>query len=428
MMAHRPLSAWIGSAELSASGTARWDYPPAVNYGDERADARALPEFADGWQRRAIALDVGYPALGLVRPGSGEVVIELDNYARPVPASAAAAGVISRAEDSWPDGALSSADLAVLAREDKTVGYLLADRLAAEGDPPAELFHVLPWELVDQLAERVASMLDGAPPAQEVIELGHWFGPAGSRFTAALEQLDEGLRGRDPAVARVGATALCARLLVVDPARLPEPTRLALAGLAGRLAQADPFVAFTARRAAARLRPGDAAPGASAIRLGTRLPAAANSVTGVRTESLDAAREPFTVRLLVTATGRADISVSAPMSESLERLVHDSYGVMLVPVRVTGEGGSTRYLIPLRSSDGLLSGRLDLPVPAGRFVEADTDGPPIGAAEAAFLSLAEVQRSIRGVRTRSGRTPWRQLAELLPEASPLRAVITREAG
>jgi hypothetical protein len=101
---------------------------------------------------------------------------------------------------------------------------------------------------------------------------------------------------------------------------------------------------------------------------------------------------------------------------------------MLVPVRVTGEGGSTRYLIPLRSSDGLLSGRLDLPVPAGRFVEADTDGPPIGAAEAAFLSLAEVQRSIRGVRTRSGRTPWRQLAELLPEASPLRAVITREAG
>ncbi|MGH3251052.1 MAG: hypothetical protein ACRDOI_33250 [Trebonia sp.] len=428
MMAHRPLSAWIGPAELSAGGTARWDYPPAVNYGDERADARDLPEFAGGWQRRAIALDAGYPALGLVRPGSGEAVIELDNYGRPVRASEAAAGVISRAEDSWPHGALSSADLAVLAGEDKTVGYLLADRLVAEGDPPAELFHVLPWELVDQLAARVASMLDGELPAREAIHLGHWFAPAGSRFTAALEQLDEGLRGRDPALARVGATALCSRLLAVDPARLPEPTRLALAGLAGRLSEADPFVAFTARRAADRLGPGGAAPGVSAIRLGTRLPAAADTVTGVRTESLDAAREPFTVRLLVTATGRANISVSAPLSEPLERLVLDSYGVMLVPVRVTGEGGSTRYLIPLRSADGRLSGRLDLPVPGGRFVEADTDGPPVGAAEAAFLSPAEVQRSIRGLRTMSGRAPWLQLAELLPEASPLRAVIAREAG
>jgi hypothetical protein len=134
------------------------------------------------------------------------------------------------------------------------------------------------------------------------------------------------------------------------------------------------------------------------------------------------------VRLLVTETGRAGISVSAPLSESLERLVRDSYGVMLVPVTVTGEGGSTRYLIPLSSSDGHLSGRLDLPVPAGRFVEADTDGPPVGAAEAAFLSPAEVRRSIRALRTRSGRAPWRQLADLLPEGSPLRAVITREAG
>jgi hypothetical protein len=101
--------------------------------------------------------------------------------------------------------------------------------------------------------------------------------------------------------------------------------------------------------------------------------------------------------------------------------------VLLMPVRVTGEGGSTRYLIPLRASDGRLSGRLDLPVPAGRFVEADTDGPPVGAAEVAFLSPAEVQRSIRGLRTMAGRAPWRQLAELLPEASPLRAVIAREA-
>jgi hypothetical protein len=422
-MPHRPLSAWIGAAELSADGTARLRYPPDVNHGDERADARDLPEFTDGWQRRAIALGPGSPVLGLVRPGAGEAVIELDDYARPVRVSQAAAVVISRAEETWPDSALSVADLAVLAGEDKTVGYLLADRLAAEGNPSPELFHVLPWQLVDELAGQVTAMLDGAAPPAAVTELGHWFAPAGSRFTAALEQLDEGLRGQDPALARVAATALCSRLLAVDSARLPEPTRLALAGLAARLDEADPFITFTARQAAARLLPGAGAVAASPIRVRSRLTPAADSATGIRTESGDAAREPFTVRLLVTATGRAEISVSAPLPEAGERSVLDAYGVMLVPVRV----GSTRYLIPLRAADGRLSGRLDLPVPAGPTVEADTDGPPVGAAEAAFLSPDEVQRSIRALRTRAGRALWRQLAELLPVTSPLRVVIAREA-
>ena len=426
-MPHRPLSAWIGVAELSADGTARLRYPPEVNHGDERADARILPEFADGWQRRAITLDAGSPALGLARPGSGEAVIELDNYARPVRVSQAAAAIISRAEDAWPDGPLSRADLAVLTGEDKAVGYLLADRLAAEGNPAPELFHVLPWGLVDELAGQVTAMLDGAAPPAAVIELGHWFGPAGSRFTAALEQLDEGLRDADPALSRVAATALCSRLLAIDPVRLPEPTRLALAGLAGRLNAADPYLTFTARRAAARLLPGASPAAASPIRLRTWLTPAADSATGVRTLSQDEAREPFTVRLLVTAAGRAEITVSTPLPEGTERGVLDAYGVILVPVRVTGEGGSTRYLIALRAADDRLSGRLDLPLPAGRFVEADLDGPPVGAAEAAFLSPDEVQRSIRAVRTRSGRAPWRRLAELLPATSPLRALITREA-
>jgi hypothetical protein len=99
---------------------------------------------------------------------------------------------------------------------------------------------------------------------------------------------------------------------------------------------------------------------------------------------------------------------------------------MLLPVKVTGEGGSTRYLLPLRASGGRLSGRLDLPVPAGRFVETDADGPPIGVTEAAFLSPDEVQRSIRGVRSRAGRAPWNRVAALLPETHPLRALITGE--
>jgi hypothetical protein len=425
MMAHRPLSAWVAAVELSAAGAARWAGPGDVNYGDERADARALPEFDNGWQRRAVPLDAGYLALGLVSDGSGAAVIELDNRARPVRVSEAAARIISRVEDDWPDAAVPDSDLAVLAREETTVGYLLADRLAAEGNPPPELFHVLPWELADRLVRQVTDMLDGATPGQPVIHLGHWFSPVGSRFTAALEQLDEGLRGQDPGLTRVAATALCSRLLGVDPARLPEPTRTALAALAGRLAEADPFLQFTARRVAARLAPSGEPLDATAIRLG-RLPAAADTSAGVRTESRSATREPFTVRLVVTATGRAEITVTALLPQEPERRIDGPYGVLLLPVRVTGERGSTRYLVPLNSAGGRLSGQLNLPLPAGRFVETDVDGPPVGVAEAAFLSPEEVARSIRAVRSRSNRAQWTQVAALLPEGHPLRPLIDRE--
>jgi hypothetical protein len=426
MMMHRPLSAWVVAVELSADGTARWSPSADVNYGDERADARALPEFSDGWRRQAVPLDEGYLVLALVRDGAGEAVVEVDNRARPVRVSAAAAVMISFLEDAWPYAALSEDDLAILAREDTMVRYLVADRLEDEGDPPPELFHVLPWGLVERLAGQVAETLDGAPPPPEIIELGHWFNPVGSRFTAALEQLDEGLRSQEPALARVAATALCSRLLAVPAARLPEPTRAALARLAGRLDRVDPFLRFSARRAAARLAPGGETGDVRALRLDAQLAAAADDESGVRTESLDAPREPFTVRLVVTATRRAEVTVSAPLSPELQVQVDTSYGVILVPVRVTADAGSTRYVMPLGFSGGRLYGQLDLPVPAGQFIEADADGPPIGVPEAALLSSDEVRRSIRALGTVSGRAVWDRVAELLPEGHPLRTLIGEE--
>jgi hypothetical protein len=411
-----------------AGTAAAWSPPTDINYGDERADARALPEFSDGWQRRAIQLNTGYLALGLVLGASSEAVIELDNRARPVRVSEAAAGIIGRLEDSWPDAALTGGDLAVLAREDHVVRYLLADRLVAEGDPPPELFHILPWELVTQLAGQLTDMLAGAAAPTAVIVLGHWFTSAGSRFTAALEQLDEGLRDQDLLLARIAATALCARLLDQAPARLPAPTRTALGRLAVSLDRVDPFLRFAARRAAARLVPGADAGEARAPRLSTRLAAAADTAAGVRTESRDTVRDPFVLQLMVTATGRAEVVVSAPLPPDLRDRVDYTYAVMLLPVRITGEQAATRYLVPLRRSGGQLTGRLDLPVPVGRFVEADIDGPPIGAAETAFLRPDEVRFSIRGLRTRSGRAPWSQIAELLPTAHPLREVIAGEVA
>ena len=426
-MAHRPLSTWVVPVRLSVGDAVHWEPPPDVNYGDERADARTLPSFAAGWHRRAIALDLGYSSLGLVRDAPGEAVIEVDNIALPIRVTERGAAVISGIEDHWPDGPVSADDLAVLAGEEVEVRHLVVARLAAEGHPPPALFRILPWELVDRLAGQVTAMLGGAAPSQ-VIALRHWFTPAGSRFTAALEQLDEGLRDQDPANIRVAATALCARLLEMDVSRLPTPTRQALARLVTALRSVNGFLEFTAARAAGRLtRDGDREE-LRPLHVGTRLPAAADTQEEIRTQSRDMLREPFTVRLTVTATGRAVITVSARLPDDQLPWITGAYGVMLVPVTVTAAGGSTRYLLPLRHLDGEVSGRLNIAAPLGDFVEADLAGPPIGAGEASLLDMTEVERSIRALRTRSDRDMWRQLGALLPSAHPLRAVIAREAG
>jgi len=426
-MPHQPLSRWVVPVRLSAGDITRWEPPGDVNYGDERADARTLPSFAAGWHRRAIALDIGYSSLGLVRDAAGEAVIEADNLALPVRVTERGAGVISDMEDHWPDGPFSADDLAALADEEVEVRHLVVARLAVEGHPPPALFRLLPWDLVDRLADQVTAMLSGAAPGQ-VIALRHWFVPVGSRFTAALEQLDEGLRGQNPAIMRVAATALCARLLQVDASRLPTPTRQALARLVTALRSVNGFLEFTAARAARRLTGDGDAGEPQPLHVGTRFPSAADTQEEIRTQSRDMLREPFTLRLTVSGTGRAAITVSARLPDNRLPWVTGAYGVMLVPVRVTAAASSTRYLLPLGYSDGEVAGRLNLAVPLGDFVEADLDGPPIGAVEASLLNVTEVERSIRALRTRSGRELWRQLAALLPQAHPLRAVIDREAG
>jgi hypothetical protein len=427
MTAHKPLSTWVTAVRYSAGVPVQWLQLTDVNFGDERVDARDLPEFSDGWRRQAILLDRGYRALGLVRDDSGEAVVEVDNHVRPVPVSEGAAAIIGRLEDSWPDGALSDTDLTDLAGEDKIVGYLLADRLGDEGNPPPELFRILPWNLVDELTAQLDGLLNGDQPPDDIVELGHWFTPVGSRFTAALEQLDEGLRAPDATLSRVAASALCAQLLALeDPARVPERTRNALAALAGRLGEVDPFLQFAGRRAAARLRPGHAIEEEPPVRLSTELAPAAGTETEVRTESAAMARPPFTVELVVTETGQAEITVSAPPADLGDR-VSSSYGVMLIPVRVSGDDRTTRYLIPLQPWPDL-SGELDVELPDGEFIEVDIDGPPVGIAEAASLDRDEVQRSIEVLRTDTGLEPWALIASRLAPAHPLRALINREIG
>jgi hypothetical protein len=255
-MVHRPLSTWVAVVPLAADGVAQWDPADDVNFGDERADARTLPELAAAWRRAAVPVSLGYQALGLVREPGAPVVLELDDLARPVRVTSAGADVIARIEDGWPGADVSPADAAVLAAEVPALRDLLLTRLVADGDPPPGLFHILPWDRVDRLAQDVTGMLSGAGPG-ELIELAHWFAAAGSRFTAALEQLDEGLRRGEAELVREAGAALCDRLLAVRVARLPDYTRQAMAALVGALASRDPSLALASDRVAARLRGGD---------------------------------------------------------------------------------------------------------------------------------------------------------------------------
>ncbi|MFD9642179.1 hypothetical protein ACFWWN_01520, partial [Streptomyces sp. NPDC059082] len=400
-----------------------------------RPHARRLPKFAHGWLRTAIRIAEDRLALGLVHAETGERVIELGSTAAPVMISEAGLSVLSHIEDHWPDTFLEEAQLRVLRHESVEVRRLLLARLADEGHPPAELFHLLPWHLVDRLAEDLATGIphpDDTDPGP-VINLRNWFAPAGSRFTAALEQLDEGVRDHDRGLIRVAAASLCTRLGTLDADRLPGATRDALVELVDVLARDNRFLGHAAAVAEARLRGGPGQSRDPATRMATRLADAADGSSGIRRERTEFERLPFTVRLTVSATGRFTVSARATLSsDERDRLGHE-YDTVLLPVRVGHQDGAERYWLalqvtgPVGNGLWLLSGAISLRLPEGEFVEADVDGAPLGLAEAGLLDVDEVERSVRAVMTNSGQERWEHVAESLPGAHPLRGIIGRAA-
>ncbi|WP_405674554.1 hypothetical protein OG292_01440 [Streptomyces sp. NBC_01511] len=443
MTDHRPLSVWTAtvpsppspSSAVSATGTpsaaAAWPPGLVVNDGDERADARRLPRFAHGWRRHGVLLEHGEQGeqggrrgqvLGLVNELTGETVVELDELARPLPVTDAGLRVITRLEEGWPDATPSTADTKVLAREQIEVRRLLLARLAAEGRPPGKLFHILPWDRVTRLADDLDAVLDGGAPGP-VIRLRHWFRPAGPRFTASLEQLDEGMRDNDRGLIRVAATSLCARLAELDAARLPANTRASLASLVDALARENRFLGHTAAQVTGKLR-GEDRPAQAAPRMDTVLLDAGAS-DAIRRESQEFERAPFTVRVAVASTGHVTVSARTLLRPGEDRLLAEGYGVMLLPVRILHAQGSTRYWVVMEPSEAFLGGSLPLPIPAGDFVETDVDGPPVGVMEVESLSAEEVERSIGAIETGSYLDLWERIADALPPSHLLRDVIGR---
>jgi hypothetical protein len=254
---HRPLSEWVAEVALDRDGTGSWDPWAEPNRGRRNSDARGESRFRDGWLRRRILLEssgtrVG--ALGLCRGGTApEAVVELTDAGVPVPVSEAAVAVVERLEETWPDVRPGPDDVRVLESESPALRWSLVDRLLQEGDPAAELFHLLPWELVARLAADLCGAIDAGGGGSRVV-LAHWFAPTGSLFSDAMDEMNIWLRDQGTSgLAAHGGIALCEELAATDLARFPAEARWALALLTRRLGAVDPAMREAARVATGRL-------------------------------------------------------------------------------------------------------------------------------------------------------------------------------
>lgn len=416
---HRPLSDWVVRVDPAPpSGTS------PINDGDERADARSLPLFAEGWVRRAVVTGAGRaPALALHHPDAALTYVELDDNAALLPIDEAGTELIDRIEASWPHPAFGPADLAATATLSREIRYLLLNRLGQEGTLPPEVFHVLPWAPVTELASAVVQLLDDAEPptlSDGALDLGHWVTPAAIGVSGPLEQLYEGLTEPDPVLAARGGTALCAGLGAADPARFPAPVTAALADVVRRLALVNPFLRHAAALTADRLT-GVVTPGFVTL-LDSDLPKAAATTDDRTVVRRLGDGGPLAVRAEVTAGGRLRVTVELAVEASAEReRLLDAYQGAFAPVVVSAAGRIDHYWVALEARRRWLSGTLDIPAGRGRF-EVGAEEAVTGVWGLSGVSAQELLPSLAAAN-RAGLQVWRTAAERAPLGHPLRQAL-----
>ncbi|MGJ0156535.1 hypothetical protein ACR3S4_24690 [Streptomyces sp. CH8.1] len=433
---HRPLAEWVQDARIVGPGPL-WAADGPVNDGDERADARHMARFATGWERCALPLANGGHGLGLTEPATGDAVLELDDFGRPLPADPATAETVAAIERRWPANRLEPHEEVRLHDADPGLRYSLLDRLAAEGSPGPDSFHVLPWERVDRLADQVAAALaTGEPATAPPVRLRHHFAPAGSRFTAALEQLASALRSDDPRLRRVATTALCARLARAATGRIPQTTRERLRLLLDAVGRDDAFLYATAVLAADRLGgafPTPYAPpepggpevtwwmldyGSPASVRNRYAPAASSGAEGSEDVVL---RSAFTLTLTGRSDGRLYVTVTAPLDPATRALLSHGYDeVLLLPVHVTGADEGREMYVLLKPGTDRLSGDLRMTATTDLDITADQAGPPLGLADLPSLDPEAVRRTLVCQVRASDRRRWRELLARLPDGHPVR--------
>ncbi|MBO2459703.1 hypothetical protein [Actinomadura violacea] len=368
---HRPLSEWVTEVALQRDGTGTWDPQAEPNSGDRARDARRDPRFEEGWERRRIVLESAsgerHGVLGLVRaepgPDGVEAAAELTHAGAPVLVSEAGIAVVERLERQWPQVRQDPADLAVLAAEPVVLRWSLVGRLVEEGDPGPEMFHILPWELVERSSRGLIGAIDAGRGASGVL-LMHWFAPTGSWFGGAMDQMSLWLRDAGAAgLAEHGGIALCEELADADLGRFPEPARRALAELTRRLAGLDAGVRGVAQQATARLSGTPTAPTAPAAPTAPGTPTAPGAPGAADSEGAQGPSAP------------PDAGVSAEMVEAVTNWLRD------LPVIGPGErsadvgGGPMRLAVTEQEDGGEVV--LEVPPSAGDvpvIVRAEADG------------------------------------------------------
>lgn len=448
MAVHRPLSSWIARLEPGTPGV------PAslgrINDGNERADAREMSRFRTlTWARTSVIVGRNEaPARALaLRAPDGLLVVELDDFGRPLPVTENGADLIAGLEESWTAVPADPRTVARLRAESLQLRYLLLHRLGRETTAPAPLFHCLPWSRVEAAAHSVAALLDpvGTPPltangvmgAPEAGELRHWFTPAATSLAGPLSVLEAGLRDD-----RVGlwfgreAAALLTGLLTADPARLPVSTRAALAALAERLG-ADPALRHGARLVGARLT--RSAPGPSTVleelSLTARLDSefvllASSGEPEDEDERVVTLRErPLTAEVAVTRDGMVDIDLMIEDDGRAPRRTAAQDGTLCYPVRVSpvrgtaavGAGAPSRYWMVLERATSGWNGFLTVPVPDGQF-DIGLDAPPLALPFLDQVPLAELRASLHANEL-IGSTRWHEMIDGLDRHHPARAAL-----
>ncbi|MFE7597840.1 hypothetical protein [Streptomyces sp. NPDC057494] len=443
MPAHRPLSDWIARVRPGAPGQ-----PSAlgrINDGDERTDARTMPQFGTrSWARTSLVVERAGTlcrALALRAP-DGSAVVELDDFGAPLVVSERGAALVSRLEEQWDSPPAGPDVVDGLRAESLPLRYFLLHRLHHEPPAPPRLFHCLPWEGVDAAARSAAALLHAEADASATLpvpppegELRHWFTPAASSLAGPLQVLEAGLRtGRTGPWFGREAANLLSGLSAAEPERLPVATRHALAGLADALGEADRALCHSARLASTRLTGvGRIAPITLRRSLDSDfvLRASSGEQRSDRTEFLEA--WPVAAGLTVTGGGllEVEMEIEDHPSPPARRLV-DGPLCQSVTVRsitdtdAASPASDSRYWMVLDASDGTLQGFVAVPLPAGSF-EVDLDAPPVSLRFLNRVPQEELEASLHA-NERVPLSQWHRMIDPLDPYHPAQAALTAYAA
>lgn len=423
---HRPLSDWVAAVDQGPHDRTRL---LPINDGADRRDARQLTKFRSGWRRAAVSVrpadGVEFTALGLLRDDPSEVVIELDGAGRPIPIANSGLRAIEAVERRWPASELTSAETADLGAESVVLRHALVDRLDSEGSPVPEVYWLLPWDLLVVFADRLTAALDGGA-AVPAMRMRHWFGPVGTRFTAAMEQLAEGIRRGDQGMARIGAAIFLRRLQRVEAHRIPPQARDALARLVQAVGAGNEFHAYWARRIFEFLRDLDIeVTRPKQVRLSSLAAATANTGPGAGSVVESLVVPPFTVTFDVDPRRTTTLTIIVETTG-----VRDTEDAVFLPVDLLLADEMLRFYIAVTHRPEGFAGWLELRGVEGTY-QATVNEPPLGAGEMATLTAEDIRPSLVPFRYMSdlpASAAWARTAAQLPTGSPLISVIDSALG